>query len=92
MKLADNFCISQKTLRKILNMEDLIKKIQEAHDALLKFANELPDLDAHSYTYSIVADAADYLNDRVLRDLPLRMVEAEALAKKNPNLSGKKRF
>jgi hypothetical protein len=73
-------------------MEELLKKIQEAREALLKFAQELPDLDAHSTTYCIAADAAEYLDNRVLRDLPLRMVEAETLAKKNPNWSGKKRF
>lgn len=73
-------------------MEELLKKIQEARDALAKFAEELPDLDAHSITHSIAADAVDYLNDRVLQVLPLRMVEAEELAKKNPNWAGKKRF
>lgn len=72
-------------------MRETLKAVRAARRALAKFAKDLPDLDAHSTTFCIANDAAEYL-DTVLRDLPVRMKEAKALAKKNPNWLGKKRF
>ena len=73
---------------KMPSLEETIKKVKAARGALHKFGEDLPDLDANCYAYSIIRYAVEEL-DRCLKELPPAMVEAAELAKKQPDIRGK---
>lgn len=68
-----------------------VSAVRAARQALKKLIKDLPDLDAYSSVLSIAENGEEYLN-KVLRDLPGYMKEANARAKKHPDFPGKKRF